>query len=130
MRSLLNNPGHPQPELPFVPPLLQGARARRLLADVSHVALTGSLWLLGNVLVVLGFVVLAVIVLCQGDADFLFGHLQNLSVRFLSADEVRRGTFIDQLTSGFLLLVAALCALRLSSFIDRVRKDLAQGTRP
>lgn len=130
MQSRLSDPLRAQPELPFVPPLLRGPRARRLASDGAHVLLTGSLWLFGNALVVLGFAVVAVIALCQADAEFLFGHLKNLSVRFLAADAVRRDSFIDQVTAGYLLLVAALCAMRLSGFIDRVRKDLAQGKRP
>jgi hypothetical protein len=122
----------PQPDLPFVPPLAQrvrGVRWARHLADTAYILITVASWVVGNLLAMLGCVVVAFIVIAHGDIDLFFHHVHNLAARYVAADAARRATFDHQLAWMLGIMTAVLFLVRAPRFYLRLRRDLREGSR-
>jgi hypothetical protein len=133
MPSLPNDVGGraPQPDLPFVPPLKSGpdsTRATLLIADAAYILVTVISWAAGNLLAILGCVVVAFIVIAHGDTDLFFHHVHNLTARYVAADAVRRATFDHQLAWMLGIMAALLFMVRAPRFYLRLRRDLREGS--
>jgi hypothetical protein len=134
MPSLPNDHGGhaPQPDLPFVPPLELGLgrmKAKRRLADGAYILAMLTSWVAGNLLAILGCVVVAFIVIAHGDTDLFFRHVHNLAARYVAADAVRRATFDHQLAWMLGIMAAVLFTVRAPRFYLRLRRDLREGSR-
>ncbi len=127
MPSLLSERAVPQPDLPFVPPLLRRLPFRRLGADAAYITVAVVSWSAINLLTVLGCVVAMFLVISHGDIDVFFSHLNNLASRYVEADLGRRAAFQHQLVIGFAIMAGIFFAVRLPRFVMRLRRELAEG---
>lgn len=114
--------------------LVSRARTRILLADwvgvardTCYVVLTGTAWLVGNLLSILGCTVALFIIISHGQVDAFFLHVDNLAARYVAADLGRRAAFEHQLVQTFTIILVGTLAIRGPRFIARLRRDLAQG---
>ncbi len=117
------------PELPFVPRLVRDWRLRKRMADAAYVTLMTLLWLAGNLLAVLGLVVVAFVMISEADFYAFMSHLDNLASRFVAADPARRATFEGQVWWVLGIMTLVFVAVRLPRFVTRLRADLLQGPR-
>jgi hypothetical protein len=134
MPSLRNDlaGGKPQPELPFVPPLARGLAAMpwaRLLADGAYIVIAVTSWIAGNILAILGCIIVAFIVIAHGDIDLFFRHVHNLASRYVAADAARRAAFQHQLIGMLGLMAVVLFVVRAPRFCLRLRRELREGSR-
>jgi hypothetical protein len=122
----------PQPELPFVPPLARGLAAMpwaRPLADGAYILIAVTSWVAGNILAILGCVVIMFIVIAHGDIDLFFSHVHNLASRYVAADAARRVAFQHQLIGMLGIMAVVLFAVRAPRFCLRLGQELRKGSR-
>jgi hypothetical protein len=121
----------PQPDLPFVPPLAHRVRRiawARYLANTAYILLAVASWVAGNLLAILGCVVVAFIVIAHGDIDLFFQHIDNLASRYVAADAVRRAAFQHQIAWMLATMAVVLFLVRAPRFYLRLRRDLREGS--
>ena len=125
----LNKPARavqPQPELPFVPPLWR-RWTRRDLSDVAFIGMMTVGWLAGNVLALLGGVVLVFLIIAHGDFSVFMAHIDNVASRYVAADLGRRASFEHQVVLALSICGVVFLAVRLPRFVIRLRLELSQG---
>lgn len=101
----------------------------RLLADGAYILIAVTSWVAGNILAILGCVVVSFIVIAHGDIDLFFRHVYNLASRYVAADAARRVVFQHQLIGMLGLMAVVLFAVRARGFYLRLRRDLREGSR-
>jgi hypothetical protein len=131
MPSLLNDGRStaPQADLPFVPPLARQWRWARHLADVAYMLIAVAGWVAGNLLAILGCVVVGFLMIAHGDIDLFFHHIDNLASRYVAADAVRRAAFQHQIAWMLATMAVVLFLVRTPRFYLRLRRDLREGSR-
>ena len=118
---------HPQPDLPFVPPLWRRVD-RQVVRDTLFIAMMTTSWLCGNALGVLGCVVAAFIIISHGDFAVFMAHVDNIASRYVAADLGRRASFEHQVVLALAIVGAALLLIRLPRFVMRLRVELSEDT--
>ena len=99
---------------------------RRRIGDAAYLVLVTTGWFVGNVLGILGCVVVFFIILGAGQWDAFFLQVDNLASRYVAADLGRRWMFEHYLVQTFMLLLILSTLLRAPGFVRRVRRELAQ----
>lgn len=85
---------------------------RGAIADTSYVALRFSGWLAMTTLAAMGVTVLFFLMLGNFTPIGFFSQIANLGSRFVSADAVRRATFVGELRIVAILIFGVIALLR------------------
>lgn len=102
---------------------------RQTLRDAVFVAMMTTSWLAGNLLAVLGCLVVSVIVISHGDFTVFMSHLDNIASRYVSAGADRRASFEHEVIVTLAVVSVVLFVIRLPRFVMRLRVELSQEIR-
>tara|TARA_R110002033_G_scaffold2206_1_gene15566 strand:- start:330 stop:731 length:402 start_codon:yes stop_codon:yes gene_type:complete len=100
---------------------------KQFFQNTCHIMLEVSLFTMSSVLMALGLPLCFFLLLSGWDLLGLFTHLDNLSVRYLQADGMRRLAFSSDLKIIFFGFTALIAALRVPRFIARITGDFPEG---
>ncbi|WP_422346030.1 hypothetical protein [Parasphingorhabdus sp.] len=102
---------------------------KQFFQNACHIILEASLFAMSSVLMALGLPLCFFLILSGWDLLGLFTHLDNLSVRYLQADGVRRLAFSSDLKIIFFGSTALIAALRMPGFITRIASDFPERSK-
>tara|TARA_R110002110_G_scaffold265192_1_gene481071 strand:+ start:143 stop:544 length:402 start_codon:yes stop_codon:yes gene_type:complete len=102
---------------------------RKLFQTSCHIMLEASLFTMSSVLMALGLPLCFFLILSGWDLLGLFTHLDNLSVRYLQADGMRRLAFSSDLKIMFFGATALIAAVRMPGFTRRIASDFPERSK-
>lgn len=102
---------------------------RQFFQTSCHIMLEASLFAVSSVLMALGLPLCFFLLLSGWDLLGLFTHLENLSVRYLQADGMRRLAFSSDLKIIFFGSTALIAALRMPGFVARLASDFRKRSK-
>lgn len=120
-----HDPDEHGPLEPRVPPVWP-RRARRIAADTAYTLLKTSGFVATTLLMTLGLPLLVFLLLVGWDMSLLFGQLDNLSSRFMTADAARRLEFASDLHILFFVATGLVALVRLPGFVGDLIDSLAR----
>jgi hypothetical protein len=99
--------------------------ARRVVADVSYIALKAAAYIGSIHLMTLGLPIVFFLAISHGSAELFFAHLANLADRFLAADPARQEAFANEVRFGLVGIATLIAIYRLPRFL----RDVDAGLR-
>ena len=102
---------------------------KQFFQNTCHIMLEVSLFTMSSVLMALGLPLCFFLLLSGWDLLGLFTHLDNLSVRYLQADGMRRLAFSSDLKIIFFGSTALIAALRIPRFIARIAGSFSKRSK-
>lgn len=97
---------------------------RRVVADVSYIALKAAGYIGSIHLMTLGLPIVFFLAISHGSAELFFAHLANLADRFLAADPARQETFANEVRFGLVGIATLIAIYRLPRFLRDVEAGL------
>ena len=94
-------------------------------ADLCYIVLRGSTFLASSYLMALGLPLLFFLLISGGDAGVFFGHLANISDRFLGAEQGRQIGFLDEFKFVLIGVATLVVVWRLPRFINDLERELS-----
>lgn len=102
---------------------------KQFFQNTCHIMLEASLFAMSSVLMALGLPLCFFLILSGWDLFGLFTHLDNLSVRYIHADAVRRLMFSSDLKIMFFAATALIAALRMPGFTRRIASEFPERSK-
>ena len=100
-------------------------KVRRVVADVSYIALKAAAYIGSIHLMTLGLPIVFFLAISHGSAELFFAHLANLADRFLAADPARQQAFANAVRFGLVGIATLIAIYRLPRFL----RDVDAGLR-